>query len=100
MASEELAGNPQFTRGEISWLDDRGEIFLDGKSMPDWMTGACVANAGTHVVLRRRVLAAAADTGRRWHCALPRPRSFYGFALESMLPNNLLRSWHLQTAIF
>ncbi len=28
------------------------------------------------------------------------PNSFYGFDLASLLPTNLLRSWHLQTAIF
>lgn len=28
------------------------------------------------------------------------PRSFYGFELESIFPSNLLRTWHLQTAIF
>jgi nitric oxide reductase subunit B len=28
------------------------------------------------------------------------PRSFYGFQLESIFPSNLLRTWHLQTAIF
>jgi nitric oxide reductase subunit B len=28
------------------------------------------------------------------------PESFYGFQLETILPSNLLRTWHLQTAIF
>ena len=28
------------------------------------------------------------------------PKSFYGFQLEGILPSNLLRTWHLQTAIF
>jgi nitric oxide reductase subunit B len=28
------------------------------------------------------------------------PRSFYGFQLEDIFPSNLLRTWHLQTAIF
>ena len=28
------------------------------------------------------------------------PRSFYGFQLETVFPSNLLRTWHLQTAIF
>jgi nitric oxide reductase subunit B len=28
------------------------------------------------------------------------PSSFYGFQLESIFPSNLLRTWHLQTAIF
>ncbi|MDQ6645647.1 MAG: cbb3-type cytochrome c oxidase subunit I [Pseudomonadota bacterium] len=28
------------------------------------------------------------------------PGSFYGFQLESIFPSNLLRAWHLQTAIF
>ena len=28
------------------------------------------------------------------------PGSFYGFQLESIFPSNLLRTWHLQTAIF
>src|SRR5581483_10942360 len=28
------------------------------------------------------------------------PRSFYGFPLEGIFPSNLLRTWHLQTAIF
>jgi nitric oxide reductase subunit B len=28
------------------------------------------------------------------------PGSFYGFDLASILPSNLLRTWHLQTAIF
>jgi nitric oxide reductase subunit B len=28
------------------------------------------------------------------------PKSFYGFQLESIFPSNLLRTWHLQTAIF
>lgn len=28
------------------------------------------------------------------------PESFYGFQLEAILPSNLLRTWHLQTAIF
>jgi nitric oxide reductase subunit B len=28
------------------------------------------------------------------------PGSFYGFALETIFPSNLLRTWHLQTAIF
>ncbi len=28
------------------------------------------------------------------------PESFYGFHLETILPSNLLRTWHLQTAIF
>jgi nitric oxide reductase subunit B len=28
------------------------------------------------------------------------PRSFYGFHLETIFPSNLLRTWHLQTAIF
>ena len=28
------------------------------------------------------------------------PGSFYGFQLETILPSNLLRTWHLQTAIF
>src|SRR5581483_3189790 len=28
------------------------------------------------------------------------PRSFYGFQLEGIFPSNLLRTWHLQTAIF
>lgn len=28
------------------------------------------------------------------------PGDFYGFALEKVFPSNLLRSWHLQTAIF
>ena len=28
------------------------------------------------------------------------PRSFYGFALETIFPSNLMRIWHLQTAIF
>ena len=28
------------------------------------------------------------------------PRSFYGFDLSSILPSNLLRTWHLQLAIF
>ncbi len=28
------------------------------------------------------------------------PSSFYGFQLEKILPSNLLRVWHLQTAIF
>ncbi|MFZ3322693.1 MAG: cbb3-type cytochrome c oxidase subunit I [Usitatibacter sp.] len=28
------------------------------------------------------------------------PRSFYGFQLETIFPSNLLRTWHLQTAIF
>jgi nitric oxide reductase subunit B len=28
------------------------------------------------------------------------PESFYGFRLESIFPSNLLRTWHLQTAIF
>ncbi|HTI45563.1 MAG TPA: cbb3-type cytochrome c oxidase subunit I [Casimicrobiaceae bacterium] len=28
------------------------------------------------------------------------PRSFYGFQLEAIFPSNLLRIWHLQTAIF
>ncbi|WEN14982.1 cbb3-type cytochrome c oxidase subunit I [Rhodanobacter sp. AS-Z3] len=28
------------------------------------------------------------------------PGSFYGFQLENIFPSNLLRTWHLQTAIF
>src|SRR5665213_3060791 len=28
------------------------------------------------------------------------PRSFYGFELERIFPSNLMRTWHLQTAIF
>ena len=28
------------------------------------------------------------------------PGSFYGFQLERIFPSNLLRTWHLQTAIF
>lgn len=28
------------------------------------------------------------------------PGSFYGFQLEDLFPSNLLRTWHLQTAIF
>ncbi len=28
------------------------------------------------------------------------PGSFYGFPLETIFPSNLLRTWHLQTAIF
>ncbi len=28
------------------------------------------------------------------------PKSFYGFDLARLLPSNLLRTWHLQTAIF
>ncbi|HEX7339914.1 MAG TPA: cbb3-type cytochrome c oxidase subunit I [Rhodanobacteraceae bacterium] len=28
------------------------------------------------------------------------PGSFYGFDLESIFPSNLMRTWHLQTAIF
>jgi nitric oxide reductase subunit B len=28
------------------------------------------------------------------------PASFYGFQLETIFPSNLLRAWHLQTAIF
>ena len=28
------------------------------------------------------------------------PSSFYGFQLENIFPSNLLRTWHLQTAIF
>jgi nitric oxide reductase subunit B len=28
------------------------------------------------------------------------PSSFYGFQLEKIFPSNLLRTWHLQTAIF
>lgn len=28
------------------------------------------------------------------------PGSFYGFALEKIFPSNLMRTWHLQTAIF
>lgn len=28
------------------------------------------------------------------------PGSFYGFALETIFPSNLLRTWHLQAAIF
>ncbi|UGB39445.1 nitric-oxide reductase large subunit [Frateuria soli] len=28
------------------------------------------------------------------------PGDFYGFPLDSILPSNLLRTWHLQTAIF
>lgn len=28
------------------------------------------------------------------------PRSFYGFHLEQIFPSNLMRIWHLQTAIF
>lgn len=28
------------------------------------------------------------------------PGSFYGFQLETIFPSNLLRTWHLQTAIF
>jgi nitric oxide reductase subunit B len=28
------------------------------------------------------------------------PTSFYGFQLETIFPSNLLRTWHLQTAIF
>ncbi|TPG04995.1 nitric-oxide reductase large subunit [Rhodanobacter glycinis] len=28
------------------------------------------------------------------------PGSFYGFQLESIFPSNLMRTWHLQTAIF
>lgn len=28
------------------------------------------------------------------------PGSFYGFQLENIFPSNLLRAWHLQTAIF
>ncbi|WP_130618848.1 nitric-oxide reductase large subunit [Dyella amyloliquefaciens] len=28
------------------------------------------------------------------------PGTFYGFELESIFPSNLLRTWHLQTAIF
>ena len=28
------------------------------------------------------------------------PNSFYGFQLEQFFPSNLLRTWHLQTAIF
>ncbi|MEP7244049.1 MAG: cbb3-type cytochrome c oxidase subunit I, partial [Gammaproteobacteria bacterium] len=28
------------------------------------------------------------------------PASFYGFQLENIFPSNLLRTWHLQTAIF
>ncbi len=28
------------------------------------------------------------------------PRSFYGFQLEDVFPSNLLRTWHLQSAIF
>ncbi len=28
------------------------------------------------------------------------PSSFYGFQLETIFPSNLLRTWHLQTAIF
>jgi nitric oxide reductase subunit B len=28
------------------------------------------------------------------------PKSFFGFDLASLLPSNLLRTWHLQTAIF
>ncbi len=28
------------------------------------------------------------------------PSSFYGFQLEELFPSNLLRTWHLQTAIF
>jgi nitric oxide reductase subunit B len=28
------------------------------------------------------------------------PRSFYGFNLEQIFPSNLMRIWHLQTAIF
>ena len=28
------------------------------------------------------------------------PSSFYGFQLEDIFPSNLLRTWHLQTAIF
>ena len=28
------------------------------------------------------------------------PSSFYGFQLETFFPSNLLRTWHLQTAIF
>jgi nitric oxide reductase subunit B len=28
------------------------------------------------------------------------PKSFYGFDLAALLPSNLLRTWHLQTAVF
>src|SRR3546814_4811304 len=28
------------------------------------------------------------------------PGSFYGFQLETIFPSNLLRTWHLQSAIF
>src|SRR4029079_8269235 len=28
------------------------------------------------------------------------PSSFYGFELERIFPSNLVRTWHLQTAIF
>ena len=89
-----------FAFGKFDYLGWHGDPSRkDAFAMPTGVTPAQRATLKFFVIVPLLLLAQTLVGGALAHFRAD-PESFYGLDLAALLPSNLLRTWHLQTAIF